>query len=725
MSFGHTLITEYLQKECCRMNHKSMMRFTISLFIVCAICIQVHASEGLMNLNVAPQAVVTANSENVVRRKYFAQCVVDGKIPVENQAYADDGLKQTVWSVDPAEENNQSGWLRFTWEKPVQIQDIVFFQKTAWTLDDCWKDYEVHLGDDSMPIARGTLAKKSGPQSILIDKPHEISELTLTFTSSYGGTPGASEVFIFPRKTTTTDVLKAMGGWKLAQDPRLYLHLRSFGLGSVTEEGIAILISQMKKEHDDRFDAARFEKKLLALTNSDPTDDENPLWGYRMSPLEKLHFQILLFEGEAENAIIPAFPGAEGFGMYTTGGRGGSVLEVTNLNDSGPGSFRVAVEAEGPRTVVFRVSGTIKLENRLLITNPNLTIAGQTAPGDGICIQGHELSVYADNIIIRFLRVRPGDVLGIPIGDAISGRFIRDIIIDHCSMSWSMDEACTWYALANVTVQWCTMTESLDRSLHPKGAHGAGHATGGFNLSSHHNLIAHNNFRNPRFGGCGNLADSIVDFRNNVIYNFVTSAYGGEGGTYNFIHNYYKRGPSSKSNHFLTPYENKVIGYGKWHITGNVMVGNEAITEDNWLGVDREVPRSDQLFPTAPVNTQSAKEAYILVLDKVGAIYPKRDAVDTRIINDVKNGTGRIINSQEDVGGYPDLKTADAPADTDHDGMPDDWEKRYGLNPGNPADASDDKDKDGYTNLEEYLNRTDPTEFIDYANLENNVHTYH
>ena len=336
-------------------------------------------------------------------------------------------------------------------------------------------------------------------------------------------------------------MLREMGGWKLAQDPRLYLHLRSFGLDQPTAEDMAALISEMWEKHGERFDAARFEERLSVLTNDNLADDENPLWGYRMSPLEKLQFQILLFKDEADHDFIPAFPGAEGFGMYTTGGRGGSVLEVTNLNDAGPGSFRAAVEAEGSRTVVFRVSGTIRLENRLLITNPNLTIAGQTAPGNGICIQGHELSVDADNIIIRFLRVRPCDVLGEPIGDAISGRFIKDMIIDHCSMSWSMDEACTWYALANVTVPWCTIAESLDSSLHPKGAHGAGHATGGFNLSLHHNLIVHNNFRNPRFGGYGNLVDLIVNFRNNVVYNFVTSGYGGQGGTYNFVYNYYKR----------------------------------------------------------------------------------------------------------------------------------------------------------------------------------------
>ncbi|MBL7223697.1 MAG: hypothetical protein ISS72_07580, partial [Candidatus Brocadiae bacterium] len=605
-----------------------------AVFILYAATPQARSGAQPANPNVARQATVTAHSENVVRRKYFARCAADGLIPVEGRGFADYGLVQGVWSIGSAEGANRAGWLKFTWKKPVRIREVVFFQKTVWSLDDCWRDYEVSLGGSATPVTRGTLLKRSGPQSILLDKPHEASELTLTFTSSYGGMPGASEVLIFPRKAMTGDILLAMGGWKLARDPYLYLHLRFFGLPEPTAERITALIAEMKKRHGDRFNAARSETRLAALTNDDPADDADPLWGYRMSPLEQLRFQILLFDGEAGNAVIPAFPGAEGFGMYATGGRGGRVIEVTNLNGSGPGSFRAAVEATGSRTVVFRVAGTIRHEDRFVITNPDLTIAGQTAPGDGICIQGHEVSVYADNVIIRFLRVRPGDVLGRPIGDAISGRFIQDVILDHCSMSWSMDEVCTWYALGNVTVQWCLMSESLDRSLHPKGGHGAGHAMGGFNLSSHHNLIAHNSFRNPRFGGCGNLKESLVDFRNNVVYNFVTPGYGGEGGTYNFVHNYYKRGPSSRSRHFLTPYRHKVIGYGTWHLTGNLMVGDEAMTRDNWRGVDRRVPRSDQPFPIAHVTTHSAEEAYRLVLDHVGAIYPKRGAVDARVIND-------------------------------------------------------------------------------------------
>ena len=682
------------------------------------------SAEASVNLNLAPRATITASSEEVRKRKYFARCVADGLIPVENRGYADYGLKQGVWSIDPTADK-QSGWLKFRWKEPVRVRELVFFQKTVWSPDDCWKDYQVCLGDSLTPVARGTLTKKSGPQAIRLDQARAISELTLKFTSAYGGTPGADEVFVFPEPASKRDILLAMGGWKLATDPFLYLHLPTLGLAHPSAADLAALIDRMKQEHGDRFDAVKFKQRLATLTNNDPADDSNPKWGYRVSPLGKLQFQILLYDGEANDAPVPAFPGAEGFGMWTTGGRGGRVIEVTNLADSGPGSFRAAVEAQGPRTVVFRVGGTIRLEDDLRITNGDLTIAGQTAPGDGVCIQGLGPDVCANNVIIRFLRARPGDVLGRPIGDAISGRFIQDVILDHCSMSWSMDEVCTWYALGNVTVQWCTMTESLDRSMHPKGSHGAGHATGGFNLSSHHNLIAHTSFRNPRFAACGLLADSLVDFRNNVVYDFVTPAYGGEGGTYNFCNNYYKRGLSSSSRPLLSPYKHQVLGYGKWHITGNIMEGNQALNKDNWRGVDRAVPRADQPFPAAPITTQSAQEAYQLVLDKVGAIYPKRDPVDARVINDVRNGTGKIINSQKDVGGYPELKSGPAPIDTDHDGLPDDWEKNYGLDPNDSADGAMDKDGDGYTNLEEYLNRTDPTRFIDYTDLKNNLSAYH
>lgn len=689
------------------MKNKNVVLLTATLFMVCATCVQVHAEEEPANPNVAPKATVTANSESTNGRKYLAENVIDGKIPAEKVGTSDDCGKQTVWSVDAAKDSHESGWLKFTWETPTSVREIVYFGKTAWTLEDCFKDYEVYLGDDKAPVAKGTFEKRSGPQSIVLDKMYKTSQLTLKFTSSYGkGYPGASEVFIFPKKATTRDLLLAWGGWKITENAFLTAHLPSFGLANPRKGAITALIVKMKKEYGDQFDAAKYQEKLRKLTNDNLADDETPLWGYRLSPLEKLQLQILLFDEDQKYATIPAFPGAEGFGAYTVGGRGGKVIEVTNLNDKGPGSFRAAVEAEGPRTVVFRVSGTIRLETPLRIKNPYITIAGQTAPGDGICIQGHGIDVSADQVIIRFLRVRPGDVLNKPIGDAISGRFVQNVIIDHCSMSWTMDEVCTWYLLGNVTVQWCLMSEALDRSLHHKGAHGAGHATGGFNLSSHHNLIMSNSFRNPRFSGCGARTDSIVDFRNNVVYNFVTSAYGGEGGTYNFVANYYKPGPSSKSRHFLSPYAHKEIGYGRWYITDNVFVGNDAVTKDNWTAVHPAKNKADKPFPTAEITTQTAEKVYELVLENVGAIYPKRDAVDARVVKETKTGGGKIINSQSEVGGYPELKTYNVLDDTDHDGMPDVWEKQQGLDIDDPEDRNGIIDpKTPYTNLERYLNQ--------------------
>lgn len=252
-----------------------------------------------------------------------------------------------------------------------------------------------------------------------------------------------------------------------------------------------------------------------------------------------------------EKGGVLAFPTAEGYGKYTIGGRGGKVYEVTNLNDSGEGSLRAAIEAKGPRTVVFRVSGTIDLKSALNIRNPYITIAGQTAPGDGICIKRYPLNISADEVIIRYIRIRLGDE-STRSDDAISARYRKNIILDHISASWSIDETMSIYHCENVTIQWCMITESLSQSNHTKGSHGFGGKWGSNYSTYHHNLLAHHSSRNPRWASGG----GFNDYRNNVLYNWgYNSSYGGEKHqvgnpkfsdiTVNFVNNYYKPGPAT------------------------------------------------------------------------------------------------------------------------------------------------------------------------------------
>ncbi len=423
---------------------------------------------------------------------------------------------------------------------------------------------------------------------------------------------------------------------------------------------------------------------------------------------------------------VPAFPGAEGFGAMTTGGRGGSVIEVTNLDDYGPGSLRSAIQANGARTVVFRVSGTIALQSELRITNGNLTIAGQTAPGDGICIRNYPLVVDADNIIIRFIRSRHGDLYDFESGDAIWGREQQNIIIDHCSMSWSVDEAGSFYDNKNFTLQYCILSEGLYDSGHPKGNHSYGGIWGGQGATFHHNLLAHNTSRNPRFCGSrytGQPDLELVDHRNNVIYNWgFNSCYGGEAGNENMVANYYKPGPATGYNvrdRIVNPDDNE-NGYGTYYIAGNVTEGSPAVTADNWRGVDgipqdvKDQIRRDSPLEAPPLTPHTAYEAFEHVLARAGATLPQRDPIDTRIVRETLTGTATyggvyapdhgIIDSQETVGGWVTLESTTPPEDGDHDGMPDAWEDQMGLDKTDPADRNGDLNGNGYTNLEDYLN---------------------
>ncbi|NJW52097.1 pectinesterase family protein [Salinimicrobium oceani] len=426
--------------------------------------------------------------------------------------------------------------------------------------------------------------------------------------------------------------------------------------------------------------------------------------------LSLLLLTILATAATAQSQQL-AFPSAEGFGRYATGGRGGIVYTVTNLNDTGEGSLRKGILKDGPRTIVFAVSGTIELERPLDINKGDLTIAGQTAPGQGITIKGYPVAVKDDNVIIRYMRFRMGDIKGTA-DDSFKGRDVKNVILDHCSISWATDENASFYQNKDFTMQWCIISEALNSSVHSKGDHGYGGIWGGENVSFHHNLIANNYSRNPRFSGSKtteNLEGEFVDFRNNVIYNWAdNSIYGGENGRYNIVNNYFKPGPATEDKErIVEPYD----PFGKFYVHGNYVEGSKEVSENNWnggvQGDDPEAARVNEPFSfDKNVETHDARKAFDLVLKNAGDSR-NRDAVDIRIINETRSGKATygngIIDSQEQVGGWPKLKAGTAPKDSDEDGMPDAWEKAKGLNPAKNDASGHTLDK-AYTNLEVYLN---------------------
>jgi pectate lyase len=460
-----------------------------------------------------------------------------------------------------------------------------------------------------------------------------------------------------------------------------------------------------------------------------------------------VHFFLLVtFNGCAQGSKLPssppeeniAFPGADGFGKYSTGGRGGKIYIVRNLNDKGPGSFREAAEAKEKRVIVFAVSGTIHLESKLNIRG-DVTIAGQTAPGDGICLADQPVSMNGDNMIIRYLRFRMGDkyqkvgmVDGSGSDDAFGGFKRKNIIVDHCSMSWSTDEVFSVYAGDSTTLQWNIISEPLNYSYHFETGdkdfehHGFGGIWGGLHLSAHHNLFAHCNNRNPRFNGTRHTSTEFVDYYNNVIYNWGSNTiYAGEGGQYNIINNYLKYGPATLASvryRIVNPGRNDKIGFGKWYVEGNYVDQAKATSNNNRLGIhlgnggnekDKDSVIVSAAFPAARNNIQAAEEAYHAVLKFAGASY-KRDTLDERITGDVANRTGKHIDVQGGyphgtayeltVNAWPSLKQFAAPADSDNDGIPDEWEEKNGMDPNSGADASIVKLHKFYTNIEVYIN---------------------
>ena len=425
---------------------------------------------------------------------------------------------------------------------------------------------------------------------------------------------------------------------------------------------------------------------------------------------------------------FPAFPGAQGFGAYTPGGRGGKVLIVTNLSDynpkkenSIPGSLREAVSEKGPRIIVFRVAGNIELKTDLKITDPYITIAGQSAPGGGICLQNYPLVIATHDAVVRYIRSRPGDLKKRQ-ADAITLDHAANVIVDHCSVSWSIDEdLSTQLSTGGNTVQWCILAEPLSHSYHHKGEHSKASIISG-PTAYIYNLYAHSSSRNPRPN------KDLVDFRNNVIYD-----YGYRPGytarqpvRLNYVGNYLKPGPSTHKDILRTAFElggpetkiyaddNKFYEEQKASDTKVPFYVKLPHVKDAKLFLDTSKENlinatiMPMPFAAAPVKTYTPGQAYKMVLADAGAILPERDAVDKRIVNDVINGTGHIIDSQSQVGGWPKLAPGKPQLDSDNDGMPDKWEEKYGLNPHDPSDSRGDADHDGFTNIEEYLNGTDP-----------------
>lgn len=465
---------------------------------------------------------------------------------------------------------------------------------------------------------------------------------------------------------------------------------------------------------------------------------------------------------------VPAFPGAEGFGRFATGGRTGTVYHVTTLEDnSQQGSFRYACERSGFRTVVFDVSGTIHLKRALAIKG-DITIAGQTAPGDGICVADYPVTLNGNNVIIRYMRFRLGNkYVANHEGDGFGSMDHNNIIIDHCSVSWSIDECLSVYGGQNLTVQWCIASQSLKNAGHSKGAHGYGGNWGGYKASYHHNLVVHNESRTPRLGPRpGTQQHEHMDMRNNVIYNWAgEGCYGGEGMNVNMVNNYYKPGPATMAK--VSSLQSDLIGkriakigirttaytkhdtsnpnewdvmwhkWGTFYVDGNYNSQYNDVTADNWTyGIYNQISndasvdytftdqvkqdmRLSQPLNYETVTTHSAQTAYERVLAYAGASL-HRDALDNIIVTDTRNGTATmtgngnlsgIINTQDDAvsyitgtdGPWPTLVGQPMLTDTDGDGMPDTWEDSHGLNKNNAADGKTITSS-GYTHLEIYLN---------------------
>jgi hypothetical protein len=433
--------------------------------------------------------------------------------------------------------------------------------------------------------------------------------------------------------------------------------------------------------------------------------------------------------------IIPvAFPGAEGFGAKTIGGRGGTVYIVTNTNDSGTGSLRACVSASGARTCVFEVGGLITLNSPLTISNPYLTIAGQTAPGGGITLKSNGSDIFAPrthDIIIRYVTGRPGvggenHASQSAVNNSTS---IYNIIFDHCSFSWGIDSVWeTWYRVYDLTIQWSFVNEGLDCSTHDKGCHSKGlmiggyklgesnNAKGSYNISVLKNLMAHNAERNPLMQMCG-TAQVINNVTYNPMWTFshqeINCADSSAVSTINWIGNYHKQGPDSTSTRNLKVSITGGSSTGRAYIEGNLSRLKNKTSDTAWI-VEANGLTVTTLANAPAVTTTGALVAYNQVLaeggnskglDCGGNWYSRRDSIDARVVNEVKTGTGHIIDDPSEVGGWIIPASGTACGDTDRDGIPNAWETSHGLNPNLKSDGNSVAPS-GYTWLEEYFNGT-------------------
>lgn len=471
---------------------------------------------------------------------------------------------------------------------------------------------------------------------------------------------------------------------------------------------------------------------------------------------------------------IPAFPGAEGGGAFSFGGRGGQVYVVKSLEDSGPGTLRDACERGGARIIVFNVAGIIRLKTPLIIRAPYITIAGQTAPGDGVCVAGESVWINTHDVVIRHMRFRRGETFVGRRDDSIGGNPIGNIMIDHVSASWGLDENMSMYRhmyndstgaqeqklpTVNITIQNSIFSETLDTWNHAFGS-----TLGGENCTFMRNLWANNAGRNPSIGWFG-----IFNFVNNVVFNWVhRSIDGGDyRAMYNIVNNYFKPGPetpkdSPVGHRILKPEAGrsklKYQVYGRAYVSGNIMEGYDKITKNNWDGGVQveELPNAGKYtdnirwhepLPMPQFPIMSAKESFDYVIANAGATLPRRDPVDARVTTQVRTGKinpldnvklpekqfehrrlpidsykNGIITDISQVGGYPEYKGTPYP-DSDDDGMPNDWETKYGLNPKDPSDARKDMSGDGYSNIEKFINGIDPKKKMDWKNPKNNHDT--